>query len=283
MSSKCMETDFSAVRTYLASLAKDLPRPIPRPARISSQKYCFVWDFQESSRFQADLKSYLAAYPSKTDKCIMEIIEPRDRQTLSNWKCHSESTSLSIYLNDEGKQKSKWTTHFTLELIGCITHLDYKTRTASAVVAHFCSAQEVESKWTQDVVLRDLLAQIRRAERAYLMEKHDCKVNEQVDHIFHDQSPDLWALLRYSVAKTGIKSLYLFLDNFDFIYQHADSAALDQFCRAMQDFLRDSQKDGVLVKLFITSRSIRTAKCFPESSQIILAQKPKDRRKKGII
>lgn len=276
------------VEAFFHSIAEDICLPKSQPTSISRTQYCFIKDYQETSRVGADYDKCLLGYPKfKTTKSILEILKPSDNQRLRDWQSSPKSDSLILHLHGEKKARSGWTTNFTLEMIGCIIKTDNPIGggKSSAFVAHFCSEQFDASKSTEQFILQEFLAQIHRSRHDDLLASHSCEPHGGPDEVFHSaakQPLDLWELLRVSVFRAGIKTLYVFLDNLDYFHDRADpTVSASSFYKNIQDFLQKSQLNDVRVKLLITSKSSKIVRDFSASKKIVMTQDP-DARVKSV-
>ncbi|KAF3009104.1 hypothetical protein E8E14_009734 [Neopestalotiopsis sp. 37M] len=292
---------FPELGRYLAGEWHDRTAP-PRenPHRHDGAKaaYCFVRNapFPELDTFRRNLIAYLAHYPDpKKTRCVIEILNDSQDQVFSNWIESRErgsreigsseigpreNNNLLLDLSPGGKQKLEWTTNFTLEVIGRINWMNWRNLAdgapaADPVVAHFCSNYASHANQWQEAAVRDLLAQLRRALGNKLVDNHNCKSVGGDDRVFHDvlqDIRDLWNLFRHTVAKAGIKMLYVILDNFDSLQGLVDDKILRKFQDNIDRFIRASKDRGVVVKLLVTSQSQRAVDYFPNFNRIYLTQ-----------
>lgn len=265
-------------KVYLDSVGRDMYRANPQAGRSARATYCFLRQPQEMSIFEPEFIHRVTRYPkSRTTKYIMEILNPNDVQSLYNWKNFRGNSILLLHLQGEEIERSEWTTNFTLEAVCCLTQSDRSAsgRRTSAVVGHFCASRSSTSRWTQEAIVRDLLAQIHRVRRNHLRNSHNCEAPDPADIIYHREakSPsELWMLLKHAVVKSGIKTLYVCLDNIDHIHRIVDEATLDRFYYNLRKFLEHSHREGVPVKLLMTSRSSSVAPSLPRYARVALAQ-----------
>ncbi|KAF7538367.1 hypothetical protein G7054_g3006 [Neopestalotiopsis clavispora] len=214
----------------------------------------------------------------------MEMLDHDSIQALSFWKSYPGNSSVLLHLHGETKERANWTTHFTLEMIGCIAQSDHATGAwqTSAVLAHFCAQQDDAFRWTQEVLLRDFLSQIHRSRLPELEAAHDCGTHRQEDGIFHDvakKPAHMWELLRCAVTTAGIKSLYVFIDNLDYMQEKAQLTAIQEFNSSFHEFLVGCQQARITVKLVITSQSTEIDYHYPVPSRIALKADFDDRSK----
>ncbi|KAH8199794.1 hypothetical protein TruAng_006017 [Truncatella angustata] len=184
---------------------------------------------QHSNSYMAKLWIAVAQYPKG--------------RVLSSWIKSKESAVLLLDRYIVTKSGSCWTTDFTLEVIGRITHsngsIDASQR-PSAVVTYFCDERLRAGQWRQDIVVQDFLIQLCRARNDFLQAHHDCGALQQTQEIFHKRptgTSELWHLFQSCVTAAGIKTLYVLLDNVDSIHDRSSSSKFEDFTANLRTLL----------------------------------------------
>ncbi|KAH6655033.1 hypothetical protein BKA67DRAFT_533981 [Truncatella angustata] len=262
----------SAAQQFLYGQVVDRRSSISQGKGSSSNPvFCFLKDgcFSETCYFDVDLDKCLAHYPtSRSAKQVMDILNNTQVQVLSSWIKSKESAVLLLDRYIVTKSGSCWTTDFTLEVIGRITHsngsIDASQR-PSAVVTYFCDERLRAGQWRQDIVVQDFLIQLCRARNDFLQAHHDCGALQQTQEIFHKRptgTSELWHLFQSCVTAAGIKTLYVLLDNVDSIHDRSSSSKFEDFTANLRTLLVTCQEKSIPVKLLVTSRLDRTKAYF---------------------
>lgn len=250
-----------------------------RSSRSTKASYCFIRnaDFPELAAFERRMSKNLAQYPNtRNTRCVLDILKTQQKHDLSLWASSRKSRALLLDFPSAMRERLHWTTNFSMEIIGRInwSNQGKDARLPKAVVAHFCDSTK---SWTQQLAVRDFLAQLRRARGKVLKANHVCGGD---DNIYHDNTKGtggLWDLLLHSVKRAGIEELYLVIDNFDSIQSQVGTKLHQEFRESLWIFAQASQANKVPVKILVTSRSPQADNCFPEFRRIRLALDPRER------
>lgn len=257
--SECMTDDRSGSQ-FLGSQVGDRPtKALQHKATRSKAVLSFLKD---SGFFDVDIDKCLDRYPSPQHaKPVMDILKDTQVQALSSWIKSKDSTVLLLDRQVDANTNSDWTTDFTLELIGRITHFNNTigaNQRPKTVVTYFCAERPCADKWGQEVLVQDFLIQLCKARHDSLKVNHDCDGLGKTDGIFHKKPTTIfqwWELFHRCVTTAGIETLYVLLDNVDSIQDRCSKPTFQAFIVNLCNFLVVCQGKSVPVKLLVTSRS----------------------------
>lgn len=237
-----------------------------------------------NSWFEVDLFCCIKQYPSPvSSRRVLDVLGRKDVEKVNCWRNLEECDYLFVR-QSINNTPSDWTTDLTLETMGEIIDANKSTQQRRLILAHFCKqhADEKKNKWGWGgLMVQDFVDQLRklRTERFPKAVGHpDGKPRE----VLEDRE-ELWNQFRQSVLDTDAKTIFIFLDNLDWMFGNMEEHDFKKFIDGLERARKVIKSSGIVLKVMVTCSKHLPAieECFENGIPQIDINHPPSARSPG--
>ena len=239
---------------------ESMPPPIegstsrhPRPTPNLSQDL-----FSVLRPFRGEYERAAANYKRTQGSAILSRYQ-RNRERVDNWLRLRDSMMLPMIASPEEATK------LTLEVVHLIDGLLTSQSSANGHIirlTHLCGENSDSKREEPNIMVLDLIAQV-----LVHQQKHggrSCSVSD-LAAMEKASLQGLWDIFWDRVHQSGIKYLFIFLDNVDklFLASKTPTQGVQEALRQLVRNLKPSDsRPGVLIKAMVTAKERAMAQCF---------------------